>query len=239
MVMIGLAPVAAGEWMKARLKVTETIENYLESIYNMRDEGKKVIAARLAERLGVKPPTVSQTLQRMIRDGLIKIDGAEIKLTKIGEEVAEAGIRRHRLVERFMTDFLGIPWAAAHSEAERIQHAMSELVEQKMFEALGSPKTCPHGNPIPGMQPTRLPPDALTLDNATARQSVTVLRITEEGERDLRLLDYLQKSNLIPGTEVMVEEVAPWSGVVTLDVSGKKISLGLRAARTIWVQPVV
>jgi len=124
--------------MKANsVKVTETIENYLESIYNMRDEGKQVIGARLAERLGVKPPTVSQTLRRMERDRLIKIESNEIWLTKLGTEVAEATIRRHRLVERFMTDFLGIGWAEAHREAEKLQHAMSDLIEQKMAEALG------------------------------------------------------------------------------------------------------
>ena len=223
--------------MKAKIKVTETIENYLESVYNMRDECTTVIAARLAERLGVKPPTVSQTLQRMRRDGLIKIEGNEIALTKIGHEVAEAGIRRHRLVERFMTDILKLEWAVAHREAEPLQHAMSDLIEQKMLEVLGHPLTCPHGNPIPGMQPTRLPPDALTLDVTESGKRVKVLRITEEGERDPRLLDYLQKNGLVPGTSVIVEEVAPWSGVITLSRDGTRIPIGLKAARTIWVQP--
>ncbi|HJW84149.1 MAG TPA: metal-dependent transcriptional regulator [Anaerolineae bacterium] len=223
--------------MKAKVKVTETIENYLESIYNMRDEGKQVIAARLAERMGVKPPTVSQTLQRMRRDGLIKIDGGEIALTKTGLEVAEAGIRRHRLLERFMTDILGLEWAVAHREAESLQHAMSDLIEQKMFEALRNPLTCPHGNPIPGQQPTQLPPDALTLDVSQTGQRVQVLRITEEGERDPRLLDYLQKSRLVPGAIVTVKEVAPWSGVITLSRDDATIPIGVKAARTIWVQP--
>ncbi|HLF27109.1 MAG TPA: metal-dependent transcriptional regulator [Anaerolineae bacterium] len=221
-----------------KVKITETIENYLESIYNMQDEGKQVIAARLAERLGVKPPTVSQTLQRMARDGLIKIDGSEITFTKLGLEVAEAAIRRHRLVERFMTDFLGIGWAVAHTEAEKLQHAMSDLIEQKMAAALGNPTACPHGNPIPGVQPTRLPPDALTLDKTETGHRVKILRITEEGERDPRLLDYLQKTNLIPNTIATVEEVAPWSGVITLSLDEAKVPLGLKAARTIWVQPV-
>ena len=223
--------------MKTKIKVTETIENYLESIYNMRDEGKQVIAARLAERLGVKPPTVSQTLQRMKRDGLIKIDDGQITLTKLGLEVAEAGIRRHRVVERFMTDILGLEWAVAHREAEAIQYTMSDLVEQKMFEALGHPAACPHGNPIPGVQSTRLPPEALTLDTAEAGQRVQVLRITEEGERDPRLLGYLQKNRLVPGAIVTVQEVAPWSGVVTLNRGDEIIPIGLKAARTIWIQP--
>src|SRR5512135_3544511 len=163
-------------------KLTETYENYLEAIYNMRDEGQKIINARLPDRLGVKPPTVSQTLQRMSRDGLVKIDG-EITLTRQGNEVAEASIRRHRIIERFMSDILGIEWAVAHREAERLQHAMSDLIEQKMLGALGHPTTCPHGNPIPGMQSTKLPADAMTLNTARENQSVQILRITEEGER--------------------------------------------------------
>lgn len=224
--------------MPSKANVTETIENYLEAIYNMTDEGKRVIGARLADRLGVKPPTVSQTLKRMERDHLIKIDGTEITLTKHGTEVAEVGIRRHRVVERFMSDVLHIEWAVAHHEAEMLQHAMSDLIEQKMIEVLGSPKTCPHGNPIPGMQPTKLPPNALTLDTTLKGQQVEVIRITEEGERDPRLLDYLQKQGLIPGAKVTVEDVVTWNGVVTLLKDDQAIALGLKAARTIWVRPV-
>ena len=94
--------------MATKARVTETIENYLEAVYNMHDEGKRVIGARLAERLGVKPPTVSQTLKRMARDGLVRTHDGEITLTKHGVDVAEATIRRHRVVERFMSDEIGI-----------------------------------------------------------------------------------------------------------------------------------
>ena len=138
--------------MTIPIKLTETYENYLEAIYNMRDEasatGQKIINARLADRLGVKPPTVSQTLQRMARDGLVKIDG-EITLTKQGAEVAEASIRRHRIIERFMSDILGIEWAVAHREAERLQHAISPLVEDKMLAALGHPRPARMAIPSP------------------------------------------------------------------------------------------
>lgn len=223
--------------MTAYAKLTDTYENYLEAIYNMRDEGQKIINARLADRLGVKPPTVSQTLQRMSRDGLVRIDG-EIMLTRRGVEAAEASIRRHRIIERFMSDILGIEWAVAHREAERLQHAISPLIEDKMLAALGHPTSCPHGNPIPGMMTTKLPPDAVTLNNAPENQVVEILRITEEGERDPRLLDYLQKQNLIPGAHIAVLEVVEYTGVVTFKKDGKTIALGLKAARTIWVKPV-
>ena len=224
--------------MATNAKLTETYENYLEAIYNMRDEGKKVINARLADRLGVKPPTVSQTLQRMSRDGLVKIVDGEIALTKHGMEVAEASIRRHRIIERFMSDILGIEWAVAHREAERLQHAISPLIEEKMLAALGHPTACPHGNPIPGMMATKLPPEAITLDNTRQNQAVEVLRITEEGERDPRLLDYLQKQGLTPGAKITVQDAVEYTGVVTFRKGGQSIALGLKAARTIWVRPV-
>ena len=223
--------------MTEYVKLTETYENYLEAIYNMREEGQKIINARLADRLGVKPPTVSQTLQRMSRDGLVRIDG-EITLTRRGVEAAEASIRRHRIIERFMSDILGIEWAVAHREAERLQHAISPLIEDKMLAALGHPTSCPHGNPIPGMMTTKLPPDAITLNNAPENQVVEILRITEEGERDPRLLDYLQKQNLIPGAYISVLDVVEYTGVVTFKKDDKTIALGLKAARTIWVKPV-
>ena len=115
---------------------------------------------------------------------------------------------------------------------------MSVLIEQKMIQVLGHPTTCPHGNPIPGMQPTKLPPDALTLDTAAPAQQVQILRITEEGERDPRLLDYLQKEGMMPGASVMVQDIARWNGVVTLKKDEQSIALGLKAARTIWVRPI-
>jgi DtxR family Mn-dependent transcriptional regulator len=122
----------------------------------------------------------------------------------------------------------------AHREAERLQHAMSDLVEQKMIEALGHPTTCPHGNPIPGMQSTKLPADAMTLNTASENQAVQILHITEEGERDPRLLDYLQKQGLIPGAIITVQEVVEWTGVITFKKDDRAIALGLTAARTIW-----
>jgi DtxR family Mn-dependent transcriptional regulator len=224
--------------MPGTIKLTETYENYLEAIYNMHDEGQAIINARLADRLGVKPPTVSQTLQRMARDGYVKIEAGDIAFTKHGLEIAEASIRRHRIIERFMSDILNVEWAVAHREAERLQHAISPLIEDKMLAALGHPTACPHGNPIPGMMTTKLPADAVVLSNTQPDQTVEILRITEEGERDPRLLDYLQKQGLTPGAQIVVQEAVEYTGVVTFKKEERSIALGLKAARTIWVKPV-
>lgn len=217
---------------------SSAIEDYLDAIYNMKDEGKVVIAARLAERLGVKPPTVSQTLRRMVRDGLITIaPDNEIHFTPEGKAIAEATIRRHRMLERFLTDILGLEWAAAHEEAHRLQHSISDLVEERLFKVLGQPTTCPHGNPIPGSGAPRLPKNAFTLNQAQAGQTVVVDRITEEGERDARLLQYFQRSRLMPGVRFTVAEVAPWNETIALSRDNETVILGLKAARTIWVHP--
>jgi len=205
----------------------------------MRDEGKSVIAARLSERMDVSPSTVSATLGRMTRDGLIDIhDDHEIYLTPLGTQVAEDTIRRHRLLERFLTDYLGLSWHQAHEEAGALQHAISPLVEARLTEALGNPQTCPHGNPIPGTGAPPLPPGAVTLDQARAGQAFVVVRITEEGERDLSLLAYLEEHGIVPGARVEVAEVASWNEVVNLVTPKDEASLGFKAARTIWVGPV-
>lgn len=217
---------------------TRAVEGYLDAIYNMKDEGKTVIAARLAERLGVSPPTVSQTLRRMVRDGLITIGpDNEIHFTPQGLATAEAAIRRHRLIERFLTDLLGLDWAAAHEEAQRLQHAVSDIVEARLLVVLDHPTTCPHGNPIPGSEAPRLPKDAFTLDRAETGQQVVVDRITEEGERDPRLLAYFQRNRLMPGVCFTISEVAPWNDTISLHRSGETVTLGMKAARTIWVHP--
>src|ERR1700737_3586662 len=130
---------------------SEVIAHYLEAIYYIRAEGEPVRSARLADWLSVSRPTVTVALRRMTRDGMVRLNPRkEIELTHRGDAAAAAIARRHRIVERWMTDVLGLDWVTADAEAERLEHAVSEVVEQKLYRALGNPKTCPHGNPIPG-----------------------------------------------------------------------------------------
>ncbi len=134
--------------------VTPTIEEYLETIYNLAMEGEPVIGARLAERFRVSAPTVTETLKRMVRDDLITMDDRrQIALTPRGAELAEAVLRRHRLTERFLVDMLGMQWHQVHEEACRLEHHISGAVEARVVAALDHPTTCPHGNPIPGYVP--------------------------------------------------------------------------------------
>lgn len=223
--------------MATLITTTPVVEDYLATIYALAAEGKSVIGARLAHFLGVSAPTVTQTLQRMVKAGYIHLKASkEIFLTEKGREIAEILVRRHRLVERWLTDILGLDWVAAHEEAHRLEHTISPAVEDRLFHILGAPTTCPHGNPIPGSG-ADLSWIGLPLDRVRDGDEIIVDRITEEGENDRRLLEFLWENGLVPGARLSVVSVAPWADTVTLRSRDKEVHLGLAAAAKIWVRP--
>src|SRR5438045_5628289 len=133
---------------------SEVVSRYLEAIYYMWAEKEPLRSARLADWLGVSRPTVAVGLRRMTRDGLVRMNGRkEIELTPRGMRSAESIVRRHRIMERWLTDGLGLAWVTADAEAARLEHAVSDVVEQRLYEVLGQPATCPQRNPIPGYSP--------------------------------------------------------------------------------------
>ena len=160
--------------------------------------------------------------------------GKELILTEKGREVAEVMARRHRLLERWLTDSLGMNWTDAHEEAHRLEHALSPRVEDRLAELLGMPSTCPHGNPIPGMAVTARV-EVFPLNQAREGTTVVVERITEEAEADKNLLEYLWRNEVRPGRRLEITEVAPWAGTITASGDGRTIALGLPAAAKIWV----
>jgi DtxR family transcriptional regulator, Mn-dependent transcriptional regulator len=198
------------------------IAHYLEAIYYIRAEGEVVRSARLAEWLSVSRPTVTAALRRMNRDGMVRQNSRkEIELTRRGEAAAAAIVRRHRIVERWLTDALGLDWVSADTEAERLETALSDVVAQKLHQALGRPQTCPHGNPIPGYSTMRA--NELRLSALRAGETGTITRISEVAQREAPpLLQYLHDRGLKPGTRVTVQDV---------DEIGRTIQL--RAARVL------
>jgi DtxR family Mn-dependent transcriptional regulator len=215
--------------------VTHALEDYLKAIYQLSEESRPVIAARLATETGVSPSTIFATLRRLAKDGYVTIDRRkEILLTEDGRRVAENIVRRHFLTERFLTDLLGLDWVKAHQEAHRLEHAISQEVEERLAQLLSHPTTCPHGNPIPGATSTPAP-KTMPLNEAVGGQEVELAYITEGGERDVRLLAYLEEHGLRPGATVHVLDVAPSLGMMTLKVGGDRFSLGLEAAKKIRV----
>ncbi|MGH7823664.1 MAG: metal-dependent transcriptional regulator [Candidatus Binatia bacterium] len=217
-------------------KVSPATENYLMAIYALAEEVQPVIAARVAEEMGVSPSTMVATLRRLERERYVKVLGRkEIRLTAQGKRVAEGVLRRHFLTERLLTDILGLDWVKAHQEAHRLEHAISEEVEERLAKLLRQPTTCPHGNPIPG-QGTSLRRKGIPLDRVPAGGEVIFLCIPEWGERDARLLGFLQQHRLFPGTKIKVLDVAPSLGIMNLKAGNDEFSLGLEAAKKIRVQ---
>jgi DtxR family transcriptional regulator, iron-dependent repressor len=218
-------------------KITQAIEDYLRTIYALEEEVQPVIAARVAEEVGVTPSTMVSTLRRLEGEGYLKVvRRKEIHLTAEGKQVAERILRRHFLLERFLTDLLGLDWVKAHQEAHRLEHALSQEVEDRLAKLLGYPTTCPHGNLIPSKDSQRSPKSKGTpLHSIAAGKEVELDYITEGGERDARLLGYLQEHRLVPGTKVRVLDVAPSMGVMSLKVGQDEFSLGIEAAKKIRV----
>jgi DtxR family transcriptional regulator, iron-dependent repressor len=216
-------------------KMTHALEDYLKSIYQLAEESQPVIAARIAAETGVSPSTIFATLQKLAKEGYVTINRRkEIHLTNDGRTVAEKIVRRHFLTERFLTDLLGLDWVKAHQEAHRLEHAISQEVEERLAKLLSNPTTCPHGNPIPGS--SSIPaPKTKPLNEALDGQNVELDYITEGGERDSRLLGFLEIHGLRPGAMVQVIDVAPSLGMMTLKVGEDQFSLGIEAAKKIRV----
>ena len=216
-------------------KTTPAVEDYLTTIYALEEETAPVIAARIADEAGVSPATMVATLRRLEREGYIKLERRKaIHLTASGKQVAEKILRRHYLIERFLTDLLGLDWVKAHQEAHRLEHAVSQDVEERLAKLLNQPTTCPHGNTIPGMTPSR-PKKGKPLHQIPAGSEVELEYITEGGERDARLLRFLQEHALRPGAKMHVLDVAPTLGMMSLKVGSDEFSLGIEAAKKIRV----
>src|SRR5712671_1911693 len=161
---------------------SEVVSRYLEAIYYMWSEKEPLRSSRLADWLGVSRPTVAIGLRRMTRDGLVGMNGRkEIELTDAGMRAAEAIVRRHRIMERWLTDALGLDWVTADEEAARLEHAVSDMVERRLWETLGRPTSCPHGNPIPGY--ASLNPAEVRLASLGQDTTVAISRISEVAER--------------------------------------------------------
>ncbi|HEX5480898.1 MAG TPA: metal-dependent transcriptional regulator [Dehalococcoidia bacterium] len=216
-------------------KPSSIIEDYLMEIYNMTQEGRVVIAARLTEKMSVTAPTVWNTVHRMQRDGLVDIsDSKEITLAAAGLAAAESIKRRHLLTERLLVDILGLNWADAHEEAHLIEHTITPRVEERIMAVLGNPTTCPHGNPFPGLDPATRPATR-PLSTATAGETWTLDGINEEAEDDHDLMAFYEKNGLKPGAQVEVIDVASYNSTLALRIDGQVITLGMRAAENLRI----
>jgi DtxR family Mn-dependent transcriptional regulator len=212
--------------------------DYLEALYEMAEEAIPTQQARLAEWLGVSPPSVSEAIKRLIERGmLVHGDGRLLAFTKDGKKTAEVFVRRHRLAERFLVEVVGLPWHQSHEEATHWGPVISDQVERRLVEILGDPPTCVHGNPIPGSK-NRVDLKGLRpLHEAAVGHRVRLERLTEDLELDLDVMRFFEESGLLPGAEVLVAAAAP-DGTLTLTVGGRHVALGPHLADNLWVRPL-
>jgi DtxR family transcriptional regulator, Mn-dependent transcriptional regulator len=212
------------------------LEQYLEMVHVLNEEGVPVIQARLVERLGYSPQAVSEMVHRLVDDGYLAHSERGVVLTEKGASMAERVVRRHRLAERFLVDIVGLPWVEAHAEADRWEHVISDTVEARFAEILGHPRTCPHGNPIPG-EPRDPAPQRAMADFAPGER-FRLARITERVEDDTQALAYLADHGLLPGRGGRVRSRAP-DGTLTLELDGEgssqTVAIGPSMGRQLFV----
>jgi DtxR family Mn-dependent transcriptional regulator len=206
-------------------------EEYCEAIFELHEDDVDVIQARIAERLGVSRPAVSEMIRRMDGEGLVEVDRT-VRLTAAGTRLAEQVVRRHRLAERLLTDILGLSWAEAHQEAGKWEHVISDNVETAIIKLLEDPTTCPHGNPIPGS--AYKAPDTVALSDLGVGAGFTIKRIPEELEFTPGLLEFLEDAAILPGHKGTVTASSP-DGTTTVEIDGRHIGVGSFASARILV----
>jgi DtxR family transcriptional regulator, Mn-dependent transcriptional regulator len=203
-------------------------EEYLQILFWLQEAGLGMTGANVARAMQLSAPTVHEMIGRLERDGYVtRGDDKAITFTAQGAEQAEGIVRRHRLIERFLTDVLGVPWDEVHEEAERLEHAMSPVLEQRMLAAIGDAKTCPHGHPI--VAGARLA--GVPLADVKAGARVRVLRFENEAED---LLHYLKGSGLEPGLEGTLERHDD-EEVVLRSTDGRRCAVTPSVAETVSV----
>ena len=228
--------------------LVDTTEMYLRTIYDLEEEGVVPLRARIAERLEQSGPTVSQTVARMERDGLVRVAGdRHLELTDKGRSLAVSVMRKHRLAERLLLDVIGLPWEEVHAEACRWEHVMSEDVERRLGQVLENPTVSPFGNPIPGLSQLGLDETRaeamrhnlvrlteLPMGSAVA---VVVRQLTEHVQGDSGLIGRLREAGVVPNARVLVETST--DGDVTIVVGGhENVELPHEMAHAVMVEKV-
>ncbi|HEY1833557.1 MAG TPA: metal-dependent transcriptional regulator [Solirubrobacteraceae bacterium] len=204
-------------------------EEYLQILFWLQEAGLAMTGANVARAMQLSAPTVHEMVVRLERDGYItRAADRSIAFTESGAEHAEGIVRRHRLIERFLTDVLGVPWDEVHEEAERLEHAMSPVLEERMLAAIGGAQTCPHGHPI--VAGARLP--GVPLADVELGASVQVLRFENEAED---LLHYLKASGIEPGLEGRLASSDDEHVAIELS-SGDRLELTRSVAETVSVR---
>jgi len=218
-------------------KPTPTIEDYLGVIFTLSRDGEKVIGARLAELLEVSPPTVTVTLKRMVRDKWVSIDDKkQIHLTPSGEKAARAVIRRHMLTEWLLSRVLNIPWSEIHTEADKLEHSISQDVEERLISTLKDPSACPHGNPMPGQE--SITENWLPIAEIPEGTRCKIKRIHESIKNDPQSMKFLEENRLFPETIILVQKKNPVKNTLQLGVGRSIINISFDLAKMVFAEKI-
>jgi DtxR family Mn-dependent transcriptional regulator len=219
---------------------SQTVENYLKTIYLAQAAGASADAlvpmGQVAAALGVVPGTATTMVKTLAESGLVHYEPyLGVRLTDAGEKLASRVLRRHRLIELFLVKVLGMSWADVHDDAERLEHAVSEQLIERIDDMLGRPAVDPHGDPIPTPEGTMPRPEYLDLLSAPLDTPLTVTRVIDQGAAFLR---FVELRGLVPGSAVVVEARDPASDAVRLrSATGGQTTVGTRAASKVLVRP--
>lgn len=214
-------------------KLTPTVEDYLSILLVLERDGEPVVGARLAQILGVTPPTVTNTLKRMSRDGLIAVDEKSgPRLTEQGRQAARSVMRRHMLTEWLLLRMLD--WSKTHSQAHSIEHTVSAELEEALQNNLENPQLCPHGNPLPGFEHVVAAWQPLL--NFKVGDTVIIRRIHELAEQNPDLLAFLEAHQVMPGNLAQINEILPFNETLTLHIEGQAVTLGYAVAHYIFAE---
>jgi DtxR family transcriptional regulator, Mn-dependent transcriptional regulator len=219
--------------LERRSTFTRSQQDYLKALYQLHGDQRPVPTRELAQRLGISSPSVSEMVTRLSSQGLVEHDRYRgQQLTKEGRKVALELVRHHRLLEMFLVQVLGYSWDEVHDEAERLEHVISERMEQRIFELLGRPELDPHGHAIPSRTGKVRPVSERTLRDCRAGERVVVQGVSDDDAGRLR---ELERRGLLPGTQIEVVAASEYEGPIEVRIKGKRVHIPLGLARGMFV----
>jgi DtxR family transcriptional regulator, Mn-dependent transcriptional regulator len=224
------------EQLERRSTFTRSQQDYLKALYQLHGDQRAVPTRDLAQRLGISSPSVSEMVTRLSAQGLVVHDRYRgQQLTREGRKVALELVRHHRLLEMFLVQVLGYSWDEVHDEAERLEHVISERMEQRIFELLGRPELDPHGHAIPTLTGKVRPVSNRPLSESRVGEKLVVQGVSDDDPVRLR---ELERRGLLPGTRVEMVEESKFEGPISVRIKGRRVSIPLGLARAMFVEGV-
>ncbi len=215
--------------------LTRSVEDYLKAIYRLSPGGRHASTSGIAHLLELSAPSVSGMVKRLSELGLLEHTPYKgVQLTDAGRRAALRMVRRHRLIEAYLVEFLAYSWDIVHAEAERLEHAVSDALVERMAAALGHPSVDPHGDPIPAADGSIHEPASTALADVSVGRTVEIRRVDE---RDPERLRYLAALRLVPGVVVTVRDRQPFGGPMTVEAAGERHAIGAELAQVVLCAP--